>query len=148
MSHQHTTHAFTQLAFLLFFFSLPLHCSIKHGSHAHEQQVRDLLERFFECFKFSFISLPFLRGIARSARPFKRAPASWVKTSDKEVRDHICKLAKKGLTPSQIGVWLRDSFGVPLVDTITGTKVVRILRMAGESFFSFLPLSANACART
>merc|ERR1712167_219418 len=44
---------------------------------------------------------------------------------------HICKLAKKGLTPSQIGVTLRDSFGVPQVKTVTGNKILRILKISG-----------------
>merc|ERR1719414_1865830 len=48
-----------------------------------------------------------------------------------DVSDHICKLAKKGLTPSQIGVTLRDSFGVPQVKTITGNKILRILKISG-----------------
>merc|ERR1711920_250606 len=48
-----------------------------------------------------------------------------------DVSDHICKLAKKGLTPSQIGVTLRDSFGVPQVHTVTGNKILRILKTSG-----------------
>merc|ERR1711920_1037596 len=48
-----------------------------------------------------------------------------------DVSDHICKLAKKGLTPSQIGVTLRDSFGVPQVKTVTGNKILRILKTSG-----------------
>merc|ERR1712139_758277 len=48
-----------------------------------------------------------------------------------DVCDHIAKLAKKGLTPSQIGVTLRDSFGVPQVSTITGNKILRILKVSG-----------------
>merc|ERR550537_1260132 len=48
-----------------------------------------------------------------------------------DVSDHICKLAKKGLTPSQIGVTLRDSFGVPQVGTVTGSKILRILKVNG-----------------
>jgi hypothetical protein len=31
------------------------------------------------------------------------------------VTEHICKLARKGMTPSQIGVLLRDSHGIPQV---------------------------------
>merc|ERR1712029_257369 len=45
--------------------------------------------------------------------------------------DHICKLARKGLTPSQIGVTLRDSFGIPQVNTVTGSKILRILKTNG-----------------
>lgn len=41
------------------------------------------------------------------------------------------KYAKKGLTPSQIGVVLRDSFGIPQVKAVTGSKILRILKVAG-----------------
>ena len=71
------------------------------------------------------------KGISGSALPYKRTAPSWVKTSADEAVDMICKLAKKGLTPSQIGVILRDNHGIPLVTTITGNKVLRILKGKG-----------------
>ncbi|KAK9763791.1 ribosomal 40S subunit protein S13 [Basidiobolus ranarum] len=71
------------------------------------------------------------KGISSSAIPYRRTPPSWVKTSPEEVCEHICKLAKKGLTPSQIGVLLRDSHGIPQVRTVTGNKVLRILKGNG-----------------
>lgn len=37
-----------------------------------------------------------------------------------QVVDQICKLAKKGATPSQIGVVLRDSHGIAQVKVVTG----------------------------
>ena len=43
----------------------------------------------------------------------------------------ICKLARKGSTPSQIGVVLRDSNGIPQVTSITGSKILRILKGKG-----------------
>lgn len=48
-----------------------------------------------------------------------------------QVDEHICKLAKKGLTPSQIGVILRDSHGIAQVRSVTGSKVLRILKGHG-----------------
>jgi len=63
--------------------------------------------------------------------PYRRTPPSWLKTSSEEVIDQICKLAKKGLTPSQIGVTLRDSQGIAQVRFVTGTKILRILRSNG-----------------
>ena len=47
------------------------------------------------------------------------------------MRDDIARYAKKGLTPSQIGVILRDSHGIPQVRSITGTKILRVLKSAG-----------------
>ena len=48
-----------------------------------------------------------------------------------QVTDHICKLAKKGYTPSQIGVALRDQHGVAQVGAVTNSKVLRILKGSG-----------------
>ena len=71
------------------------------------------------------------KGISSSALPYRRKAPTWLKMKTEDVCDHICKLAKKGLTPSQIGVTLRDSFGVPQVKTVTGNKILRILKSAG-----------------
>ena len=43
----------------------------------------------------------------------------------------VCKLAKKGLTPSQIGVILRDSNGIAQVRSVTGNKILRLLKKNG-----------------
>merc|ERR1712228_739726 len=43
----------------------------------------------------------------------------------------ICNMAKKGYSPSSIGVVLRDSHGIPQVKMIAGNKIVRILRAQG-----------------
>merc|ERR1719359_2148996 len=45
--------------------------------------------------------------------------------------EQITKMAKKGVLPSQIGVSLRDSFGVPQVKNVTGNKILRILKLQG-----------------
>ncbi|KAI9502996.1 ribosomal S13/S15 N-terminal domain-containing protein [Coemansia spiralis] len=71
------------------------------------------------------------KGISKSAIPYRRTPSSWVKSTPEDVCEQICKLARKGVSPSQIGVVLRDSQGIPLVSSITGTKIVRILRANG-----------------
>ena len=71
------------------------------------------------------------KGISSSATPYRRKPPSWLKMKPEDVCEHIAKLAKKGLTPSQIGVTLRDSFGVPQVHTVTGNKILRILKTSG-----------------
>jgi small subunit ribosomal protein S13e len=71
------------------------------------------------------------KGISKSAMPYKRTPPTWLKLSTEDVEDHVCKLAKKGLTPSQIGVLLRDSNGVSSVRAVTGQKIVRILKANG-----------------
>jgi small subunit ribosomal protein S13e len=71
------------------------------------------------------------KGISKSALPYKRTPASWVKQTAADVEDRVCKFAKKGLTPSQIGVILRDSQGIAQVKSVTGSKILRILKKNG-----------------
>jgi Ribosomal S13/S15 N-terminal domain len=60
------------------------------------------------------------KGISSSAIPYSRRPPAWLKTTPDQVIDQICKLAKKGATPSQIGVILRDSHGIAQVRVVTG----------------------------
>ena len=71
------------------------------------------------------------KGMSSSALPYKRSSPSWLKTTPAEVKDTICKMAKKGSTPSQIGIALRDLHGVAQVGSVTGSKVLRILKGAG-----------------
>lgn len=67
------------------------------------------------------------KGISSSAVPYSRAAPSWLKTTPEQVVDQICKLAKKGATPSQIGVVLRDSHGISQVKVVTGMLKSRAL---------------------
>ena len=60
------------------------------------------------------------KGISGSAIPYSRTAPAWLKTTPEQVVDQICKLAKKGATPSQIGVVLRDSHGIAQVKVVTG----------------------------
>jgi len=89
------------------------------------------------------------KGISKSSKPYKRSPPSWLKVSCDEVVDQVCKLAKKGLTPSQIGVILRDSHGIAQVNSVTGQKIVRILKANGlapdipEDLYMLIKKSVN-----
>merc|ERR1711957_272771 len=71
------------------------------------------------------------KGIARRCLPYRKAAPSWVRISSNDLVDQIIKLAKKGFTPSQIGVTLRDSHGIPQCKSITGSKILRILKKSG-----------------
>ena len=72
------------------------------------------------------------KGISSSALPYRRSAPSWLKTTPEEIVEQICKFAKKGLTPSQIGVLLRDSHGIPQVRHVNGNKILRILKGNGK----------------
>jgi hypothetical protein len=73
------------------------------------------------------------KGISASAIPYSRNAPSWLKTTPEQVVDQICKLAKKGATPSQIGVVLRDSHGVAQVKLVTGMRLSSNTRQGFES---------------
>lgn len=62
------------------------------------------------------------KGISQSALPYRRSVPQWLKLTSDEVKDQIFKLAKKGLTPSQIGVILRDSHGVAQVRVVVNSQ--------------------------
>ena len=71
------------------------------------------------------------KGKSKSAVPYKRTPPSWLKITPEEVNTLCCKLAKKGLKPSQIGVVLRDSHGIAKVKSVTGSTILRLLKKNG-----------------
>ena len=71
------------------------------------------------------------KGISRRCLPYKRTSPSWLDISTDNLVDQIVKLAKKGMYPSQIGVLLRDSHGIPQVKYVTGSKILRILKKNG-----------------
>lgn len=70
-----------------------------------------------------------LRSPPRSSSSTSSLPLK--KKKKPQVTDQICKLAKKGYTPSQIGVALRDQHGVAQVGAVTNSKVLRILKGSG-----------------
>jgi small subunit ribosomal protein S13e len=71
------------------------------------------------------------KGIAQSALPYKRTPPAWLKVAPEDVESMVCALARKGYKPSAIGVELRDSKGIAQVASVTGNKVLRILKKNG-----------------
>ena len=71
------------------------------------------------------------RGRSGSIRPISKKTPSWCKYAPEEVEALIVKLAKEGLSPSIIGVALRDRYGIPLATSILGTSIKRVLEDAG-----------------
>ncbi|KAI4501087.1 hypothetical protein M0802_003890 [Mischocyttarus mexicanus] len=71
------------------------------------------------------------KGISQSALPYRRSVPTWLKLTPEDCKELIFKLAKKGYTPSQIGVILRDSHGVAQVRFRTGNKILRIVKSMG-----------------
>ncbi len=67
------------------------------------------------------------RGQAGSKRPTKKTVPTWIRYKPKEVEMLLVKLAKEKNTPSQIGIILRDSYGVPSVKLLLGKSISQIL---------------------
>ena len=59
----------------------------------------------------------------------RRVP-SWCKYGSEEVEAFVVKLSKEGQTPSKIGVTLRDQYGIPLVKSVSGKSIKKILAEA------------------
>eukprot|EP01003_Olkasia_polycarbonata_P007223 NODE_819_length_688_cov_433.730829_g749_i0.p1 GENE.NODE_819_length_688_cov_433.730829_g749_i0~~NODE_819_length_688_cov_433.730829_g749_i0.p1 ORF type:complete len:152 (-),score=16.96 NODE_819_length_688_cov_433.730829_g749_i0:129-584(-) len=73
----------------------------------------------------------FGKGMSHSAVPYRRTPPSWLKPTSREVVDMVCKLSKKGVSPSAIGVQLRDNHGIASIKNVTGRKILRLLKHNG-----------------
>lgn len=67
------------------------------------------------------------KGKAGSKKPVKKVKPVWIRYTVKEIEQLVVKLAKAGKTPSEIGVILRDTYGVPDVKTLTKKKISKIL---------------------
>ena len=70
-------------------------------------------------------------GISASALPYSRRVPKHNVLTPSDVIDLIVRFAKKGFTESQIGVILRDQYGIPQVRFLTGKKIHRILKKKG-----------------
>ena len=68
------------------------------------------------------------KGKSGSTRPEIRKKQKWVTYSAKEVEALVIKLGKTDIDSSQIGITLRDSYGIPDVKAITKKKISKILQ--------------------
>jgi small subunit ribosomal protein S15 len=67
-------------------------------------------------------------GKSHQTRPTSKRPPSWLTYSADEVSSLAIKMGREGLSPSQIGVRLRDEYGIPLVKPILGKSIATLLR--------------------
>ncbi len=68
------------------------------------------------------------RGKAGSTRPMGRGAPRWVKYKKGEVEKLVVKYAKEGKSSAEIGMILRDQFGIPLTKRITGKTISQIMK--------------------
>lgn len=66
------------------------------------------------------------KGKSGSKKPLKHVPA-WTPYQGKEVEKLVVKYAKTGKTNAEIGLLLRDSYGINSVKALAGKKVGTIL---------------------
>ncbi len=66
-------------------------------------------------------------GKSHSTRPTSKRTPTWINYSQDEVLAQIAKFAKEGQSGSQIGLRLRDDYGIPDVKTFLGKSVKQVL---------------------
>ena len=66
-------------------------------------------------------------GKSHSIRPATLRVPSWITLKPAEIETLVVKYAKDGLTPSQIGIKLRDQHSIPLIKVITKKGINQIL---------------------
>lgn len=71
------------------------------------------------------------RGTSGSNKPVTKKNPRWVDYDEQEVIDLVVKLRKDGKDPSQIGIALRDQYGIPSVKQVTEKKITEILDEEG-----------------
>ncbi len=67
------------------------------------------------------------KGQSGSKKPLKKEKPTWIRYKPMEIELLIVKLAKEGKTSSEIGIILRDIYGVPDVKLIIGKHISKIL---------------------
>ncbi len=68
------------------------------------------------------------KGQSGSKRPYRAQPPAWSNTNKEEIEKTILQLAGSGKSTSQIGMILRDRYGVPDVTLVTGKKILATLK--------------------
>ena len=68
------------------------------------------------------------RGKSRSKPPVRTSAPYWIAYSPDEIEEIVLRLNKDGMSKSEIGIFLRDQYGVPGVRLVTGKKLTRLLR--------------------
>jgi len=71
------------------------------------------------------------RGKSQSMRPISSRAPTWSNYSTDEIVTLIVKMTKDDLTPSEIGIKLRDEYNIPLVKPILGKSILEVLEENG-----------------
>ncbi len=68
------------------------------------------------------------RGRSGSSKPYVTESPDWVNVEREKIVDIIVTQAKDGKSSSEIGVILRDQYGIPNLKLLTGESVTDIMR--------------------
>lgn len=71
------------------------------------------------------------KGKSGTKRPKAKTSPKWVDFSEKEVKEVIIALAKKGTSATMIGLILRDQYAVPAIRPILGKTLNAFLKEEG-----------------
>jgi len=71
------------------------------------------------------------KGRSGSRKPYVKESPAWVPLKKDEIESLIVKMAGTGLTSAQIGLRLRDAYGVPDVRLATGKTITDIMKDKG-----------------
>jgi len=73
------------------------------------------------------------KGRAGSHRPYPLTKPAWVTVSQEELVAQAVQLSKTGVSAAQVGMNLRDSFGVPSSRAVTGKRLGTLLKESAIS---------------
>jgi small subunit ribosomal protein S15 len=74
------------------------------------------------------------KGNSGPTKPLRTEEPSWSTMTSEEITNVVTDLWKQGISTSEIGMVLRDKYGVPDVKLATGNKITKILKNNGEKF--------------
>lgn len=71
------------------------------------------------------------RGKSGSKKPIKKNLPVWLRYKPKEVELIVAKLSKEGKNAAEIGIILRDTYGIPDSRLLFKSKLLNILKKSG-----------------
>ncbi len=74
------------------------------------------------------------KGKSSSTKPYHVGVPEWIPMQGSEIEELVVKLGKDGVSTSEIGLKLRDQYGIPSVQLTTGKKITKVLQEHNINF--------------
>jgi len=71
------------------------------------------------------------KGKSGSTRPYRKEKPSWIEMDAEELEQLVVQLWKQEKSSSEIGMILRDQYGIPDAKLVTGKKIMQTVRDHG-----------------